>query len=148
MAAAIATFAASQRSKKALHSAAIRTAWLPFLRQLKEAQFGHGRSQKEPKMKADARLEEAAKLYKERNAIYKDNFRTVGAAMAALFPEGVVLKDADDWNRMHIFILNMVKMSRYAMQWYEGGHDDSTQDMTVYPAILGQLDDEVAAKKM
>lgn len=99
-------------------------------------------------MKADAILAEAAKTYAKRNAIYKDNFRTVGPAMAALFPEGVVLKSDDEHGRWHLFNLMMVKMSRYAMQWYEGGHADSLRDIAVYAAMLEQMDHENAAKKL
>lgn len=98
-------------------------------------------------MKASDILAEAAKTYEARNAIYKDNFRTVGPAMAALFPEGVVLKDEDEHTRWHIFNLIMVKMSRYAMQWYEGGHQDTVRDIAVYAAMLEQIDGEIAIKK-
>lgn len=98
-----------------------------------------------PKTAADF-LDEGAKTFRERNAIYGDNYKNVGGAMAALFPEGVMLKTADDWNRMHIFILGIVKQSRYANNWSKGGHADSSHDNTVYSAMLEGIDAEILGR--
>lgn len=84
-------------------------------------------------------LREAAQTYEEKNREYGDNFLRVGAAMAALFPEGVTLKTEQDWNRMHIYLLAVVKMSRYAVNWGQG-HQDSIRDATVYCAMLEMID--------
>lgn len=91
-------------------------------------------------------LDEGAKTYRERNAIYGDNYLKVGAVMEALFPEGVFIKTADDWNRLHIFILGIVKQTRYIENWHKGGHADSTLDNTVYSAMLHQIDEDIRNK--
>lgn len=95
---------------------------------------------------ADEFLSEAAATFKSRNAVYGNNYLNVGAAMAALFPEGVSLKTANDHNRFHIFMLGIVKLSRYANNWGAGGHADSMHDNTVYSAMLESIDAEVKAK--
>lgn len=88
-------------------------------------------------------LEEGAATYRERNAVYGDNYLRVGAVMAALFPDGVTLKTADDHNRFHIFMLKVVKLSRYCVNWDKGGHEDSLLDDMVYGGILLEIDDGI-----
>lgn len=87
-------------------------------------------------------LRRSIDLYQERNAVYKDNFRTVGRLMTALFPDGVQLTDGADFNRWHIFELIIVKLTRYVRNWREGGHEDSIDDMIVYFGMLKELDRE------
>lgn len=89
------------------------------------------------------RLEEAAAVYKERNAVYKDNFRTVGKVMEALFPDGTNLAGEDDFNRWHILELMIVKLTRYTQNWDKGGHADSLADIGVYAAILSGIDSQI-----
>lgn len=91
-------------------------------------------------------LEEAAQTFRERNAVYGDNYRNVGVALAGLFPAGVTLRTADDWNRMHILMLGIVKLSRYANNW-TNGHADSIHDNTVYSAMLESIDAEIRSRK-
>lgn len=87
-------------------------------------------------------LNRMANLYSERNAVYKDNYLKVGAVMSAMFPHGKTLKTADDFNRWHLFELAIVKLTRYANQYEEGGHQDSIEDMIVYLAMVAGLDRE------
>lgn len=88
-------------------------------------------------------LNGAASVYRDRNAVYKDNFRAVGRVMEALFPEGRPgLKVAADYDRWHIFELLVVKLTRYA-QNYDNPHEDSLLDMLPYEGILGALDQEL-----
>jgi hypothetical protein len=91
-------------------------------------------------MKADKILEAAAKTYRERNAVYGDNYLRVGRMLEALFPDGILLKTAADHNRFHLFMLNIVKLSRYAVNFNNGGHQDSIHDATVYAAMLESID--------
>lgn len=84
-------------------------------------------------------LEEAAAIFRDRNSVYGANYRRVGEALAALFPDGLELKTADDHARFHIYMLIIVKLSRYAVNW-ERGHEDSVDDMTVYGAMLKKMD--------
>lgn len=95
---------------------------------------------------ADQFLTEAAETFKEKNKEYGDNYKNVGGAMAALFPDGVTLKTADDFNRFHIFMLGVVKQSRYCINWNKGGHQDSVHDNTVYSAMLESIDAEIASR--
>lgn len=88
-------------------------------------------------------LRDAAKTFDDRNKIYGNNYLNVGGAMAALFPDGVTLKTADDHNRFHIFMLGVVKLSRYCNNWDKGGHADSMHDNTVYSAMLESIDEEI-----
>lgn len=88
-------------------------------------------------------FDEAQRVYRERNAVYKDNFRIVGRIMTAMFgwkqPD---LVDENDFNRWHIFELFIVKLTRYVNNWHRGGHEDSLDDMIVYLGILKELDRE------
>lgn len=88
-------------------------------------------------------LDEGAATYRQRNAVYGDNYKNVGGAFAALFPRGVTLKTVDDHNRFHILSLMIVKLSRYANNWNKGGHADSMHDNTVYSAMLEIIDQEI-----
>lgn len=85
----------------------------------------------------------ASNLYAERNAVYKDNFRMVGKIMEAMFPGSRPnLNSAADYNRWHLFELAIVKLTRYATAFNEGGHADSLDDMIVYLAMVAALDAE------
>jgi hypothetical protein len=64
-------------------------------------------------------LRESADTYEERNKVYGDNFLKVGAIMSALFPDGLTVKTPDDWNRLHILVLGVVKQTRYVQNWDE-----------------------------
>lgn len=92
-------------------------------------------------MNADKLLEEAAKTFREKNKVYGDNYKRVGEMMAGMFPAGVTLKTAHDWNRMHILLLCIVKLTRYAVNW-EKGHKDSVHDLAVYAAMLESIDED------
>lgn len=92
-------------------------------------------------------LENAGSTYKQRNAIYQDNFRVVGKVMEALFPGGApALHDHHDYNRWHIFELMIVKLTRYVANW--GNPDpDSLLDLLPYVAILGAQDEEMKQRE-
>lgn len=85
-------------------------------------------------------LEAAAETFRQRQPIYGDNWLNYGPAVQALFPKGVNLKTADDHARFQLFCLIMVKWSRYAENFNQGGHEDSTHDNITYTAMLHQLD--------
>lgn len=86
-------------------------------------------------------LHSMADLFAERNAVYKDNFRMVGRMMKAMFPEGIKLVTEQDHNKFHLFMLAIVKLSRYANN-YEEGHMDSLDDAIVYLSMVAAMDDE------
>lgn len=90
---------------------------------------------------ADAILAESAKTFKARRAVYGDNWKRAGAVMAAMFPDGIVLRTADDHNSFHIFSLMVVKLTRYAVSLDRGEfHQDSIHDNTVYSAMLEMIE--------
>lgn len=98
-------------------------------------------------MSAHEILQDAASTFKERHEVYGDNWRTVGRVMKALFPKGVALNTEDDHNRFHILMLEVVKLTRYVENWSSGGHEDSQLDLSVYAAMLVQIDREINAKQ-
>lgn len=92
-------------------------------------------------------LSQSHDVYKDRSAVYKDNFRSVGRVMVALFPEGrPPLIEAADYDRWHIFELLIVKLTRYANN-YDQPHEDSLLDQLPYLGILGALDQELRERQ-
>lgn len=85
-------------------------------------------------------LDEMADTFRERNKIYGDNYKRVGAVMSAMFPHGVMLKTAEDFNRWHLFELQIVKLTRFANSGLT--HQDSIHDEAVYAAMVESLIDE------
>lgn len=92
-------------------------------------------------------LMEAAETYKQRQAIYGYNYLQFGHVMMALFPNGITIEDIDTWNRLGIFVQMITKVTRYASQMGEGGHDDSLLDLSVYSQMLREVDAMLKAKK-
>lgn len=88
-------------------------------------------------------LHAAADLFAERNAVYGSNYEMVGDLMVTLFPKGITLKTREDHNRFHLFMLKIVKLSRYAINYEKGGHADSLEDDIVYTAMIAALDKAV-----
>lgn len=78
-------------------------------------------------------LEQAGATFRERNAVYKDNAVLVGNVMAALFPDGVQIKTAQDHHMYHLFELIIVKLTRFANSGLK--HTDSIHDAVVYSAM-------------
>lgn len=93
------------------------------------------------------RLRKAAGIYDERNALYGDNYKRFGKIMTQIFPDGLVIKTADDWNRVGIWVQKMAKVTRYAAQFTKGGHEDSLDDDAVYTMMLQELDEEIRSRK-
>ena len=87
-------------------------------------------------------LECAADTFKERNKLYGDNYLHFGEIMLALFPQGVKLMTAEDFNRFVLFTNCVGKLSRYAVNLTNGGHQDSAHDLCVYAAMLEEITDE------
>lgn len=92
-------------------------------------------------MTVPERLTELGDLYKERNALYGDNYKRFGETLVSLFPQGITLTSAEDFNRFALFVQIIHKMSRYARSVNDGGHEDSVNDATVYLQMLGEYDD-------
>lgn len=91
-------------------------------------------------------LRDLGDVYEERNKLYGDNYKHFGEVMVAQFPEGLTLKTVADWNRVALFIWMQGKLTRYAMQFEQGGHADSLDDNAVYSQMLRELDGELAER--
>jgi len=78
-------------------------------------------------------LADMARTYRERNAVYGDNFRMVGPMMRALFPDGVPAATLHS-DQFHLFELVLVKLSRFAISGLR--HKDSIHDSAVYCAMI------------
>lgn len=82
-------------------------------------------------------LAEMADTYRERNKVYGDNYKRVGDVMMALFPNGVTLETAEQFNIWHLFELIVVKITRFANSKLQ--HEDSIHDLAVYAAMVESL---------
>lgn len=87
----------------------------------------------------DEALQELAALYKQRNALYHDNYKRFGVSLFALMGE-VRLTSAHDVNRYALLVMVFAKVSRYAQMFSTGGHPDSLDDLSVYAQMLQELD--------
>ena len=87
-------------------------------------------------------LKHLADLYEKRNVLYGDDYKRHGERMMALFPNGVVLDTPDDFNRFAIVQMLSSKLGRYSYNFFEGGHVDSLDDLSVYAQMLQELDSE------
>lgn len=79
-------------------------------------------------------LGDMAETYRQRNAVYGNNFRLVGDVMKALHPKGVQLHSAEDHELFHLWSLVIVKLSRFATSGLK--HEDSVHDSAVYCAMI------------
>lgn len=99
-----------------------------------------------PENRASLLLRKAADLFEERNKVYGNNYLMVGAVMQGYFPEGITLKTQDDFNRFHIFMLEVVKNTRYCNNWNKP-HQDSNADNTVYSAMREMIDRNIQQER-
>jgi len=88
-------------------------------------------------LRADEILYQAADLYRERDLVYGSNFNKVAAVLESMFPDGVTIRNADEFRRWHNFELIVVKMCRFAQSGLT--HMDSIRDSCVYCAIVDSV---------
>ena len=84
-------------------------------------------------------LREAANTFQLRNNLYGDNYKQFGHIMQVLFPDGLPCRTADDYNRLGLLVQCISKLTRYAANMPEGGHQDSAHDLCVYAAMLEEM---------
>ena len=84
-------------------------------------------------------LEQMAATFRERNGIYRDNYKRIPSVVGALFPHGVSseLVMRPEW---HLFELILVKLARFANA--ELSHVDSIHDVAVYAAMIQSILEE------
>lgn len=80
-------------------------------------------------------LGEMAATFRERNAVYKDNFKTAGAVLRALYPDGIPPQLMGD--ELHLLMLIVVKLSRFVHSNHT--HSDSMVDTGVYSAMIANI---------
>lgn len=85
-------------------------------------------------------LEEAAKTFEERNALYKDNAMMVSSVMQAFFPGGLHIS-GDSHHIMHLWYLVVVKLTRFVNSGMT--HKDSLRDAAVYLAMIEALNTNI-----
>lgn len=85
-------------------------------------------------MTADSILIGMASTFRERNAVYGDNYEKVGDVMMAVFPNGVNLNSREEFIRWHLFELLIVKLTRFTNSGLT--HNDSIHDIAVYAAMI------------
>lgn len=88
------------------------------------------------------RLVRLGEIFKERNGLYGDTFRSFGTIMSGFFPNGLEVRTEADWNRLALLMHVADKLSRYANNFVVGGHADSLDDTSVYAQILQMIDAE------
>lgn len=86
-------------------------------------------------------LIDGGKTFLERHKVYGNNFLKVGNMMVAMFPDGLTITTPEDWVRLELLIMKVVKFSRYAENFTKGGHKDSIHDDMVYAAMLEHVDE-------
>lgn len=90
---------------------------------------------------------EGMNTFKERNAVYKNNWWPAGRILREMFPSGITLKTEDDFTRFAVLVQKAGKMTRYAANFHEGGHSDSIKDDGVYSFILSGIDESIEGMK-
>lgn len=86
---------------------------------------------------ADKVMEMMLATFAQRGKIYKQNYLLIGEVMETMFPDGVVLKTAEDHNRWHLFLMTMIKATRLANTNLH--HEDSGLDMAVYASMFAGM---------
>lgn len=93
----------------------------------------------------DQILSDMAETFRERNAIYGDNYLKVGLVMEILHgvkaphPAAVLIASgtAEQFNIWHLYELMIVKLTRFANSGLT--HADSIHDLAVYAAMVESL---------
>lgn len=87
----------------------------------------------------DVVMREMLETFEARAKVYGNNYLIIGKVMEAMLPDGITLRTADDHNAFHLFLMQMVKMTRLANTDLK--HIDSAHDSAVYGAMLAGLID-------
>ena len=88
----------------------------------------------------DELLKEAAKVFKKKGLEYGSSYKEFGKIMIAYFPNGLELKTEKDFTRFGILNMMIAKTDRYNKNFSKNGHQDSLIDLSVYSAMLQEID--------
>lgn len=91
----------------------------------------------------DQALIQMAKTFKAKNEEYGDTYHQHGKIIMALFPDGVPAQE-DEADAIRFGILTMIvsKLCRYVVNYENGGHEDSLNDLSIYAQMLAEVDRE------
>ena len=78
-------------------------------------------------------MEEMLETFKERHKLYGDNYKRIGKVLESLFPAGITLKTVSEHNQYHLFMMMVVKLTRFANTNLT--HKDSVHDIGIYAAM-------------
>lgn len=97
-----------------------------------------------PKQNAPDILKDAEQTFRQRSAIYGDNYKRFGRAFLSIFPDSKIpeIVDPNNMDRLQLLMQILNKMTRYAENLTRGGHKDSARDICVYAAMLEEMTDE------
>lgn len=85
----------------------------------------------------------AAKTFEDKSEEYGfEAYKKHGDIMKGLFPNGISLYTVKDFNRFSTVNAMVGKMNRIASNFYGGGHADSCHDLSIFAAILMDLDND------
>lgn len=96
---------------------------------------------KKDQPKVHTRLRELGDLFEKRNAQYGSDYKSFGAVLLALFPNGLVLETDADFTRFGLYLYMLGKMTRYSKTFL--GHPvpaDTLDDLSVYAQMLQDVD--------
>lgn len=114
---------------------------------LKFLENGPPGSRKEKSMKVEDYIKEIERIRADRKAKYGDNWKAIGDIMIGFFPNGLQLKTAQDFGRLHLFYHMIGKLSRYAAASPKAGDPDSLTDLSLY-ALLTRAFDEADGEEV
>lgn len=92
------------------------------------------------------RLAKLSNLYAQRASVYGKDYQHLGQSLIGMFPDGLTLTTAEEFNRFALFIHVHGKVMRYAQTMLRGGHEDSLDDVSVYAQMMRECDDEGVGK--
>ena len=88
-------------------------------------------------------LKKMAETFEERQSIYGDNYKQFGYIfdhLMKLDPTGGLPESPTDYARLGVLVQIVGKLTRYCANFSKGGHEDSLHDLSVYAAMLQDLD--------
>lgn len=88
-------------------------------------------------------LEEAKKIFEEKDKLYGSAYKRHGNLMITIFPDGITLNTAEDFERFYLFTMIANKMNRYASHLsMKTDGQDTTRDIGIYSFMLKEIEEE------
>lgn len=87
------------------------------------------------------RLKNLSNLFKERDKVYKSNYKNIGCVLRSIFPDGAYLRTEEEFNRFFLFMMLVFKLTRASKTFPYKLHGDSLDDLAVYAQMIRDYDD-------